>query len=42
MNLKLNKIKSKLNYIILTDRNENGFNHTSAYISLTLSRRLDI
>jgi len=28
-------------YIILTDRNENGFNHTSAYISLTLSRRLD-
>ena len=28
-------------YIILTDRNENGFNHTSAYISRTLSRRLD-
>ena len=28
-------------YYILTDRNENGFNHTSAYISLTLSRRLD-
>ena len=37
-------VKSESVYyiIILTDRNENGFNHTSAYISLTLSRRLDI
>ena len=29
-------------YYILTDRNENGFNPTSAYISHTLPRRLDI
>ena len=36
------KTESYYYYIILTDRNENGFNHTSAYISLTLSRRLDI
>ena len=35
------KTESYYYYIILTDRNENGFNHTSAYISLTLSRRLD-
>ena len=35
-------VKSESYYIIiLTDRNENGFNPTSAYISLTLSRRLD-
>ena len=34
--------KTESYYYILTDRNENGFNHTSAYISLTLSRRLDI
>ena len=33
-------VKSESEYY-LSDRNENGFNHTSAYISLTLSRRLD-
>ena len=37
-------VKSESYYIIiiLTDRNEHAFNATSAYISHTLSRRLDI